>query len=121
MTALGLLAVALLGAAPLDAAAPAGTAHVHAVITPARPHLVLGSETEMTLEIEVRDNESGVTFAPERALASIGTIASMTASGDDDHFVAGHEDKPGSGKIELQRVYGMRQPRRSLRRNGGTR
>jgi len=36
-------------------------------------------------------------------------------------FVAGHEDKPGSGKIELQRVYGMRQPRRSLRRNGGTR
>ena len=87
MTALGLLAVALLGAAPLDAAAPAATAHVHAVITPARPHLVLGDETEMTLEIEVRDNEGGVTFVPERALASIGTIASVTASGD-DHFVA---------------------------------
>jgi hypothetical protein len=87
MTALGLLAVALLGAGPLDAAFPAPAGRVHAIITPARPRLVLGDETEMALEIEVRDNEGGATFAPERAVASIGTIASVTASGE-DHFVA---------------------------------
>ena len=83
MTALGLLAVALLGASPLDGGAPAPGAHVHAVITPAEPHLILGKETEMALTIEVRDNDGAVTFAPERALASIGTISSLTAAGDD--------------------------------------
>jgi len=87
MTGMGLLAVALLGAGPLEPAAPAPSAHAHAIITPARPHLVLGVETEMMLAIEVRANESGVTFAPERATASIGTIASVTSAGD-DHFTA---------------------------------
>lgn len=82
MTALGLLAMALLGVGPLDGAAPAPAAHVHATITPARPHLILGDETEMTLTIEVRDNDSAVAFVPERALASIGTIESLMVAGD---------------------------------------
>src|SRR5581483_2311938 len=80
-------AVALLGAGALAGAEPATGAKVHAVITPARPHLVLGQESEMALAIEVRDNDTGVTFAPERAIASIGTIASVTAAGE-GHFVA---------------------------------
>jgi hypothetical protein len=83
MTALGLLAVALLGVGPLDGAALTPAAHVHAIITPARPHLILGNETEMALSIEVRDNEGAVAFTLERALASTGTIESLMAAGND--------------------------------------
>ena len=84
MIGVALLAVALLRVGPLAPPTPAPQ-RAHATITPARPHLVLGVDREMTLAIDVRDNEAGVAFAPERATASIGTIASVTPIGV-DHF-----------------------------------
>jgi len=82
MLGLAPLAVVVLGSVGAAAAVtPATQRHAHATITPARPHLVLGIEQEMTVIVDVRDNESGVAFAPERALASAGTIASVTLEG----------------------------------------
>jgi hypothetical protein len=73
---------AVLGAVP---AAEPTHRRAHASIVPEHPQLVLGVDKWIDLKIVVRDNDddSGVLFAPERALASIGTIASVTPMGRD--------------------------------------
>jgi hypothetical protein len=73
------LAVAVLGS--IAPGAPPASRRAHASITLERPHLVLGIESELTLTIEVHDTDGAVAFAPERALASIGTITSVTPAG----------------------------------------
>jgi hypothetical protein len=78
MMPLAPLALMVLGsAATTQAAEP----RAHATITPERPRLVLGVEQEMNLTIDVRGNDGGAVFAPERALASVGSIASVTPDG----------------------------------------
>ena len=72
---------AVLGAVP--AAAPTHR-RAHGSIVPEHPQLVLGVDEAIDLTVVVRDNDDGgVVFAPERALASIGTIASVTPTGRD--------------------------------------
>ena len=88
MTALLLMAAVVAaaspaGAAPLDGDAPSPRPHARVAITPERPQLILGAEQEMTLAIEVHDNEGALRFVPERAVASVGTIAAVTAVGPD--------------------------------------
>jgi hypothetical protein len=92
MTGVWLLA-AVLGAAgaagdasaagDADADAPPAPPHARVTITAERPQLILGVEQEMTLAIEVQDNDGALRFVPERAVASIGTIAAVTAVGPD--------------------------------------
>ena len=79
----GLVALALSVLGSVAPGAPATHGRAHATIAPERPHLVLGVDREMILTIEVNDNDAGVAFAPERAMASIGTIASVTPAGRD--------------------------------------
>lgn len=81
MNGLVALAVSVLGS--VAAATSAGPGRVRATITPERPQLILGVDRELTLTIEVKDNDGPVAFAPERALASVGTIASVTPAGRD--------------------------------------
>ena len=81
MTGLATLALSVLGS--LAAETPAGQGHAHATITPERPQLVLGVDREMTLTIAVNNNQGAIAFAPERAMASIGTLASVTPAGRD--------------------------------------
>jgi hypothetical protein len=88
MLTLALLAV--LGAIP--PAAP-GHRRAPAALGQARPQLILGVDKSIDLAIVVRDNdgEGGVAFAPERALASVGAITSVTPTGRDRftaHYLA---------------------------------
>jgi hypothetical protein len=81
MNGLAALAVSVLGS--VAAAAPASPGPVHATMTPERPQVILGVDRELTLTIEVKDNDGAIAFAPERALASVGTIAAVTPAGRD--------------------------------------
>lgn len=85
MLRVALLAFAVTRVGAVNAPASTTPQRAYVTITPQRPHMVLGVEREMTLFIDVHDNEQNVAFAPERATASIGTIASVTPIGV-DHF-----------------------------------
>jgi hypothetical protein len=45
--------------------------------------MVLGVDQEMTLTLDIHDNDTSLSFAPERALASVGSIADVTPVGPD--------------------------------------
>src|SRR4029079_17192955 len=74
--------------------APEGTAGPTTVtLTPARPKLLLGSDTQVDVTLDVRGPESE-TFAPVRALANVGTLETPHAAGAPGHFTARYLPPP---------------------------
>ena len=74
--------------------APEGTAGPTTVtLTPARPKLLLGSDTQVDVTLDVRGPESE-TFAPVRALANVGTLETPHAAGAPGHFTARYVPPP---------------------------
>jgi len=97
MLPLAPLTVMIFGSVAPAPAAPPVHQRAHATITPERPHLVLGLEQEMTLTIDVHGNDGGAAaFAPERATASIGSIASVTPEGPNRFRADTWRRRPGS-------------------------
>jgi hypothetical protein len=66
-------------------APPAGPTTV--TMTPARPKLLLGTDGEVEIALDVRGSDSGG-FQPVRALASVGTLDLPHPAGSAGHFVA---------------------------------
>ena len=56
-------------------------------LTPARPKLLLGTDAEVTVTLDVRGPESE-SFVPVRALANVGTLETPRAAGSPGHFIA---------------------------------
>ncbi len=56
-------------------------------LTPARPKLLLGTDAEVTVTVDVRGPESE-SFVPVRALANVGTLEAPRAAGSPGHFIA---------------------------------
>jgi hypothetical protein len=69
---------------PRPAPPPAG---VQVVLAPQRPFLLLGTDTELVVEIEVR-GPGAETFAPTRTFATVGTLEGPQPTGVPAHFTA---------------------------------
>jgi hypothetical protein len=83
-------AMSLAGAA--DVPEPAGGPTTVA-LTPARPKLLLGTDTQVDVTLDIRGPESAA-FAPVRALANVGTLEMPRASGGPGHFSAHYVPPP---------------------------
>jgi hypothetical protein len=75
-----------------DAADAAGGATTIA-LTPAHPKLLLGTDTQVDVTLDVRGPESA-TFAPVRAVANIGTLEMPRPAGAPGHFSARYVPPP---------------------------
>jgi hypothetical protein len=82
----GAAVVAATGARAADTP-EAAAAPTTVTLTPARPKLLLGTDAEVTVLLDVRGPESG-SFLPVRALANVGTLETPRASGSPGQFVA---------------------------------
>ena len=62
----------------------AAAAPTTVTLTPARPKLLLGTDAEVTVALDVRGPESG-SFVPVRALANVGTLETIAALRSEEH------------------------------------
>ena len=70
-----------------DAPEAAAAAPTTVTLTPARPKLLLGTDAEVAVTLDVRGPELE-SFIPVRALANVGTLETPRAAGAPGHFVA---------------------------------
>jgi hypothetical protein len=80
------------GQVPAESAG-AAAAPTTLTLTPARPKLLLGTDTEVAVTLEIRGAEAG-SFVPVRALANVGTLEMPRAAGAPGHFVARYHLPP---------------------------
>jgi hypothetical protein len=83
--AAALVVVALAGVA--RAQAPARAPGLTVTLTPARAFMLLGSETELTIDVEVT-GPGAETFAPTRTFATVGGLEPLQPTGAPGHFKA---------------------------------
>jgi hypothetical protein len=72
------------GAPPASPRPPTG---VEIALTPQRPFLLLGTDAEVTVDLEV-SGPGGEAFAPTRTFATVGTLESPRPTGVPGHFTA---------------------------------
>jgi hypothetical protein len=79
-------AVAARAAEP-DAPPPAASPGLSVVLSPERGFLVLGSESELVVDVEVR-GPGAEAFAPARTFATVGSLEALVPTGTPGHFKA---------------------------------
>jgi len=72
---------------PAEPVEPSAAAPATVTLTPARPRLLLGSDTELDVTLDVRGTDLQ-TFVPVRALANVGALEMPHAVGPSGRFIA---------------------------------
>ncbi|HSZ83117.1 MAG TPA: hypothetical protein VLA14_12585 [Polyangia bacterium] len=73
--------------APSLAPPPSDASGLHVTLSPARAFLVLGTDTEVMIDVEVSGPGADV-FAPTRTFATVGTLEAPRPTGAPGHFAA---------------------------------